>query len=947
MGSIPPAVRAQGGILGREVELASLDAFLEWVPAGPTAAVISGVPGIGKTTVWKAGVESAAARDYCILLCQPVQAETKLSFIGLTDLLADVSEETFAALPPPQRHALDFALLRVDPVGPPPDQRAVATAFLSVLSKLALLSPVIVGVDDVQWLDTPSSWVLEFAFRRLKEQPVGVLLSARVPDLPGIPLGLEAAMPESRWQQLQIGPLSLSAIYQLIATRLGLAFRRPLVSKIHQASGGNPFFALEIARALDSSGRFPGPGEPLSIPDTLQGLLAHRIAALPGPTKELLLVASAMSTPTVEGVRRATGEDSKLVSSILAKAEEAAIIFVEQGRIRFTHPLLAAAIYASAPPERRRTLHRVLADASIDVEERGRHLALGGKDPDQGVAAALDEAARFAAARGAPQTAAELFELARLRTPADRLLDARRRGIDAAENYMAAGDNARARALLEAVVDESSAGSARGEALGLLAELSHRDRGFAEGEELMREALSEVGGDLGRRAALQLDLLFSLVHTGGIDMQAARELGEAALRDAAKLEDPALLAMSWGVKATLDVLAGEGVDMEILERAIAFERAATHRIPIETRPSWALATFLSWLGRFDEARAAIEAMRQQALDHGEESDLPLILFIGVWIECWSGRLTEAARYADESHEVSVLLGGDWARGISLCSKATVHAYSGAADIARGEALESFELLGRAGLNSVRTWVISTLAFLELSLGDPAAVDRQVGPFANFVQAAKIGEPAVAFFLPDEIEALIALGALDRASPLLEYLEERGLALDRPWALATSARCRGLFLATQGRFDDASRSLESALEEHRRLPMPVELGRTLLVKGELHRRRKEKGAAQNALQAALDIFEQVGTRLWAERARAELARVGLRPSAPLDLTPTERRVAELAARGLTNQQVARAAFMSIRTVEANLTRAYRKLGIRSRAELGIRLAEEQPAAPDGT
>jgi DNA-binding CsgD family transcriptional regulator len=179
--------------------------------------------------------------------------------------------------------------------------------------------------------------------------------------------------------------------------------------------------------------------------------------------------------------------------------------------------------------------------------------------------------------------------------------------------------------------------------------------------------------------------------------------------------------------------------------------------------------------------------------------------------------------------------------------------------------------------------------------------------------------------------------------VLEQWEAQAQRVDIPWSLATSARCRALLEAGRGRLDDALAATDEALATHARLPMPFELARTLLVRGQIERRSKHKAAAKQSLERALAIFEELGAPLWAEKARGELARIGLRRS-PDGLTEAERRVAELAASGLTNREVAAQLFMSPKTVEANLSRAYRKLGIHSRAELGARLASVGGSSP---
>jgi DNA-binding NarL/FixJ family response regulator len=193
------------------------------------------------------------------------------------------------------------------------------------------------------------------------------------------------------------------------------------------------------------------------------------------------------------------------------------------------------------------------------------------------------------------------------------------------------------------------------------------------------------------------------------------------------------------------------------------------------------------------------------------------------------------------------------------------------------------------------------------------------------------------FLPEGLEALIALGELDRAGRLLERFEQRGRELDRPWVLAAAARCRGLLLAARGDLDAAQAALDEAVAAHEALGMRFALARTLLSQGQVRRRRREKRRSGEALERALDLFEQMGARLWAERTRDELGRLGTR-TAPGELTTAERRVAELAAKGLSNKKIAGTLFVSVHTVEAHLSHAYAKLGVRSRSQLAGRLSD---------
>jgi DNA-binding CsgD family transcriptional regulator len=235
------------------------------------------------------------------------------------------------------------------------------------------------------------------------------------------------------------------------------------------------------------------------------------------------------------------------------------------------------------------------------------------------------------------------------------------------------------------------------------------------------------------------------------------------------------------------------------------------------------------------------------------------------------------------------------------------------------------------------WVVT---FLEVSLGHYEAAVRCAGEFAIPMVESDVVEPLLVFdFFPDLIEALVSIGDLDRAALLTDALEERGRATSRPWALATGGRCRGLVEGAAGHLDEAVAALEQALREHERVPMPLERARTLLVYGVVLRRSRRRRAARNSMDAALRIFEHLGARLWVQRTHAELARIGGRASRD-ELTPTEAQVAALAAAGETNREIAQVLFMSVKTVEANLSRVYRKLDISSRRQLGARLNEPE-------
>jgi DNA-binding CsgD family transcriptional regulator len=293
---------------------------------------------------------------------------------------------------------------------------------------------------------------------------------------------------------------------------------------------------------------------------------------------------------------------------------------------------------------------------------------------------------------------------------------------------------------------------------------------------------------------------------------------------------------------------------------------------------------------------------------------------------------------DQGATLADLTGAGTMHGWALSQRAYLFALAGKVAAARRSCEEALELSQRYGYAVPMVWVAAAHATLELSRGDAEAAWRACELLTTGLEYAGIGEPTTVFFLPDALEALIALGQLDRAETLLDAFEGRSRELDRAWTLATGARCRGMLLAARGDLTAAEAAFDRALSEHDRVEMPFERGRTLLCLGRVKRRAKQRKAARETLGGALEIFERVRASLWAERARQELARTHVR-EAPLELSPSEAQVVQLAAQGLKNREIAERLFLSPKTVEANLARAYRKLGVRSRAELGAAMAKQ--------
>jgi DNA-binding CsgD family transcriptional regulator len=930
-------------ILGRERELVVIEGFLGAVPDGCIAMLISGEAGIGKTTLWREGVAAAERRGLRVLTTAPAQAETRLAFAGLQDLFDPVLDEVVGDLTPPQRRALEVSLLRVDPGGSPPDRRAVSVAALEVLEVLASRCPVVLAIDDVQWLDPTSARVLAFVARRLDRAPIGFLVAKREEAGARDPLDLERVFSPSAFRPLGVGALTVGAVGAVVRQRLSADLSHTIVTWLHDVSGGNPFFALEIGRAVLRDGLASAAGGPISVPQDLQTLVRARLAALPDATADVLLAvaASPSGRTSVDRLCRGTDHPERTIAD-LSPAVEEEVIEIRRGTVRFTHPLLAYAVYSMASLAQRLEVHGRLAANVEDHEERARHLGLAATGPDEGVAVELDDAATVALRRGAPDAAAELEILAITLTPESDAAALRARTIRAAELVFEAGDTRQAQVMLDELAGSMPAGPDRADVLLALTRFLWNDVGRIR--RLIQQALRDAGerSPIGQRARLRCYL--GWVGLMGGDLRACSEEGRAAVTLAERAEDPAachsaLIGVGYG-----EFFRGLPVH-RTWERAIEIENSGILAgIDLNSSAGRIAGAEFMWAGDLDTAREALERDYRETLDRGSLSMLWESLVFLAELELRAGNWELAARYADQGFESTVDTGQEVAREVHLWSRALVAAHRGDVELARSSASEGLRI---AEAHEDVFHIVtnrSVLGFLELSLGDQASAHTWLTPLVGLTERWGLEEPGAFPFLGDEIEALIGLGDLSLAESLLEKLESQGTALDRALALATAARCRGLLSAATGDVAGAMDAFTVALEQHERLPQPFDRARTLLASGEVQRRAKQKRAAREALEQALVEFEDVGAPLWAEKARGELRRIGGRKRAPDELSESELRVARAIATGCTTKEAAAKLFLSPKTVEAYLSRVYTKMGVRSRAELGTRIAELGPDDP---
>jgi predicted ATPase len=395
---------------GRENEMRSLEAFLERATDAPSVLVLSGEAGIGKTELWRAGLQRARARAARVLAYRAVEAEAVLSFAGIGELLGPVADAVLPSLGELRRRALEAALLiEGSGGGNAAEPRAIGLAVLDVLKALAADEPVVVAIDDFEWLDRPSARTLLFALRRLGDERVGALLTVR-----GEARELGRGLASDAVDRLAVGPLAPAVLFQIVKQRVGLELSPPQLTQLCEMTAGNPFYALEIARELTLAP--PAPGRSLPVPSSLREVVGARLARLPPASREVLLLVAALGRPTVEALAAAHGERAEVLDA-LEHAARAGVVEFDSERVRFAHPLLASVCYEDATPWRRRETHARLAAVVADEEEWARHLALAADGPDAAVAASLDEAAPYALGRGAPAAAAELSEIAAQLTP--------------------------------------------------------------------------------------------------------------------------------------------------------------------------------------------------------------------------------------------------------------------------------------------------------------------------------------------------------------------------------------------------------------------------------------------------------------------------------------------------------------------------------------------------
>lgn len=746
-----PNTRRVSNVIGRDAELATGWAFLERSRRGLAVMLLEGEAGIGKTTVWAALVDRARAEGRLVLTARSAAPEAQLTLSALADLLDPVAPDAFDALPEPQRRALEAALLRTEPRRDALEPRLLGTAVRSLLDGLARSRPVILAVDDVQWVDATSATVLAFALRRLGDSRVGFLATRRAPE--ALPIDLPSIAGAEMTSTVTVGPLTVAALHHVLRRRLGRPVSRSTLIRVHQASGGVPLFALEIVRLLDEVG-VPPVGEPLPVPADVRDLVRRQVVRLPPRTREVLLASAILGQSAPQLIEAALGRP---IGRDLSIAARQGVARIESGRIAFVHPLFAAAIPAEATPAERREVHGRLARVVTGTEARARHRALASAGPSEDVAAELEAAAREANSRGGPGAATELMELALQMTPPSDDAGRNRRIAELAGFLQRAGDPGRAQDLLVRVIEIAESAHLRARARLDLAAIRYESDAAGSALALCEAAIPDAGGDtelLARAHAMIAVVSWDDFRRREGNVREALRLLEGLVDP-----DPVVLGLVLMERCENDVAAGRPLDPAIVERALDLERRAAPA-SVSDRFSASLGTWLKYTDDFDGARLWLERTQRAAVEEGDDGSLPYAMSHLPELELWTGHWQAGEDIARRHFALAAELGLESQRRQALYNLALLHVHQGREEEARAEMEEALTAAAADDDIWTTTSIVPLLGHLELSLGNAAAA---AGHLLRATELRdRVGHPAPRRQDADLVESLVAIGDLDRA-----------------------------------------------------------------------------------------------------------------------------------------------------------------------------------------
>lgn len=920
-------------LVGRDGECDQLRAALLDALGGRTRIVaLRGDPGIGKTHLLEFAVSSADR--FRVVRMQGYETEGDIPFAvlsGLSSLLLDVRAE----LPEFHVAALEAAM----GIGPAihGEQAGLAAAVLALLAVGSERQPLLIAVDDVHAIDRSSVDVLGFAFRRLRSEPVAVVLTARMGA--EVPAHTERLLDEVP-VQISLGGLDLQSARALTAPR------GPLPAALWEASGGNPLALLEGA-AADGAAFL---GQPMRLSLRLLRGYGRRLVELPDPTRQalLLLAVAGDEVDVLDAALAGRG----LGRADLEDAETAKLVVLGPGTAGFTHPLMRSAAYQSASPADQRAAHRSLVDAYEgrsgpgSVDRRAFHLAAATSVPDDDVAGQIAQAGKSAMGRQSFVMAAALFERAAHLTPPGTVRAGRT--IEAAVAGQAAGTLDLVGRLLERAVDETDDDDLRTMARHLQCRVQMwsgnpgqaRDQ-LVDLADRTRERFSDWSAMMSAQAAV-VSIAIGEPHE-------ALVLAARAAESAASMPDALALPVRLTQSVTLAVNGEASAAREVLGSCLP-HLASLDPLSID-QPLLLAALAQASLGDIGAAVARLEDLVRRTRNAHAAGLLPFQLSWLSLLCFFDGRWVDALAHGHAAVQSAEETG--WATELPNClvSLATVEAALGREETALGHLADACRHAeGRAGQRLVEAHAARVRGLMSLAAGRPAVAADTLRRAGDFAGSARIGDPVLFAWAADLAEALIRCGERDEAMVAVGVLEREADRTGRPVAMAKAARCRGLLAAT---VDDARALFELALALHRDAGEPFEEARTKLCFGEVLHRRKQRIEARTQLAEAAVAFRRLGAVVWERRAEDRLRATGLKarsraPRRTEPLTAKEVQVAVAVADGLSNRDVAMLLVVTPRTVEFHLGNIYRKLGIQgagARAEL-TRLRSEQPEVLTG-
>lgn len=909
-------------LVGREAECRELRRLLRAAADGTSGSLlIRGDPGTGKTALLDFAARQA--RGFLIASAKGVESESEIAFGALVGLCRPMLGH-LDRLSGRQRTALETAI--AISVGSVPDRFTAFAAFLSLLGATAEDRPVLVLVDDLQWLDRSSAEAVLFAARRLGPDRVAVLLGSRLHEKEGVEVGDIG--------EVRLGGLGDAAGVQLLqAGHPDKAIPHPVASKLVQLTGGLPLALLEIPRLLSFEqlrGEEALP-EPLPVGEAVQQAYRQEISALPSGCTEALLLLAADDTGSLDAVGWAL-EARGSTTRELDLAEHKDLIKVRNGRGEFRHPLLRSLIYHSGSAHQRRHAHIDLARA-YEGHDRARyiwHRAAAAERPDESVAAGLEEWAADTRARGAHASATLALERAAELTP-DPDIRARRR-FEAGTAAWVGGQTERALRNLDAALDMTQ-------------------------DPLLRADVQEARGRLLFTGGSMLEAYALLVDEAMRIERVAPEKAVAMLLEACSVSsgaayparglEAAMLAttIAGRVGGTAELLAGLALAQPLILTGRTREglrllkklqpMASSHfRAPLSVPFDPVIGVIYSYVDRAFSRR--LLDMFHEASRVNAPHMLPQALAHLSFVEIRMGEWQLAVAHATEGAELGGVIGQDGIKAFALALLATVYAGMGREE-SRGLAHESMQLADRTGSRSIIVFGHHVSGLLDLGLGHMDDAVAALEESGRLMREWGVRDLQVVPWLPDLIEAHVRAGHEARAQELVAELVARAKASGDTWSKAVASRCSGLMDR------DFEEHFSRALHLHEAMPSPFDRARTELAFAERLRRSGRRREARPHLYAAFEAFDRLGAMPWKARTEAELGSTGPHVGSkrePVErLSPQELQVALVVGAGATNREAAAALFVTAKTVEYHLSNVYRKLGIRSRSELARLIATQ--------